>query len=248
VTKDEHLYQTLAEYLTSRWNGSQELDGLQPVVLAIADGSRTLRAKIQGGMLEDVVGSTGEVNVQGEIVQKLDTLASDTFVNTLSTCGRVAAIGSEEIAKTVNCRECSLQEADLLKADLTEANLEGAILDEAFIAKASLTRANLRGAELAWVNLVSADLTETDLQQATLFRANLEEAILDRARLYGADLRGANLKGASLKGTDLRAVSIFHVSGLTQAQIDSACVDERTRLPKELTPPPPCTNFSFYPP
>jgi len=101
VTKDEHLYQTLAEYLTSRWNGSQELDGLQAVVLAIADGSRTLRAKIQGGMLEDVVGSTGEVNVQGEIVQKLDTLASDTFVNTLSTCGRVAAIGSEEIAKTV---------------------------------------------------------------------------------------------------------------------------------------------------
>ena len=51
----------------------EELDGLQAVVSAIAEGSRTLGAKIQGGMLEDVLGSTGEVNVQGEIVQKLDT-------------------------------------------------------------------------------------------------------------------------------------------------------------------------------
>ena len=34
-------------------------------------------------------------------MQKLDTLASDTFVDTLSSSGRVAAIGSEEIAETV---------------------------------------------------------------------------------------------------------------------------------------------------
>ena len=101
MTKDEHLYQPLPDFLASCWIGSEELDGLQAVVSAIAEGSRTVGAKIQGGMLEDVIGSTGEVNVQGEIVQKLDALASDTFVNTLSTCGRVAAIGSEEIAETV---------------------------------------------------------------------------------------------------------------------------------------------------
>ena len=101
MATDEPLYETLAEYLSSCWGGSQELQGLQPVVLAIAEGSKILGAKIQGGMLEDVIGSTGEVNVQGEIVQKLDALASDTFVNTLSDSGRVAAIGSEEIEKTV---------------------------------------------------------------------------------------------------------------------------------------------------
>ena len=101
VAKDEPLYETLADYLSSCWGSSQELVGLQPVVLAIAEGSKTLGVKIQGGMLEDVIGSTGEVNVQGELVQKLDALASETFVNTLSDCGRVAAIGSEEIEKTV---------------------------------------------------------------------------------------------------------------------------------------------------
>ena len=101
MTNDHPLYQPLPDFLASCWIGAEELDGLQAVVLAIAEGSRTLGAKIRGGMLEDVLGSTGEVNVQGEIVQKLDTLASDTFVDTLSTSGRVAAIGSEEIEKTV---------------------------------------------------------------------------------------------------------------------------------------------------
>ena len=101
MTKNEYLYQTLPQYLAHGWTGSPELEGLQAVVTAIAEGSQTLGAKIQGGLLEDVIGSTGEVNVQGEIVQKLDALASDTFVKTLNSCGRVAAIGSEEIAKTV---------------------------------------------------------------------------------------------------------------------------------------------------
>lgn len=101
MVNDEHLYQTLAHYTASCWRGSQDLDGLQTVVSGISEGSKTLAAKIQGGMLTDVLGSTGEVNVQGEIVQKLDALASDTFVNTLSNCEGVAAIGSEEIENSV---------------------------------------------------------------------------------------------------------------------------------------------------
>ena len=101
MTNDHPLYQPLPDYLATCWIGDEKLDGLQAVVLALAEGSRTLGDKIRGGMLEDVIGSTGEVNVQGEIVQKLDALASDTFVETLSSCGRVAAIGSEEIAETV---------------------------------------------------------------------------------------------------------------------------------------------------
>ena len=101
MVRKVHLYQTLAEFSAACWKGSQKYDGLQAVISAIADGSQILGGKIQGGMLEDVLGSTGEVNIQGEIVQKLDSLASDTFVRTLSNSGHVAAIGSEEIADTV---------------------------------------------------------------------------------------------------------------------------------------------------
>ena len=51
--------------------------------------------------MTDALGVTGEVNVQGEIVQRLDTASSDTFVETLSQSGHVAAIGCEEIEDPV---------------------------------------------------------------------------------------------------------------------------------------------------
>ena len=51
--------------------------------------------------MTDALGVTGEVNVQGEIVQRLDTASSDTFVETLSQSGQVAAIGCEEIEDPV---------------------------------------------------------------------------------------------------------------------------------------------------
>ena len=47
------------------------------------------------------MGATGETNVQGELVQRLDQASSDIFVETLSSSGHVAAIGCEEIEKPV---------------------------------------------------------------------------------------------------------------------------------------------------
>ncbi len=91
---------TLQEH-ASVWAGDGEYDGLDAVIEALADGARQVQAKVQSAALADVLGATGEVNVQGEIVQILDTFASDTFVSTLSESGRVAAVGCEEIEGTV---------------------------------------------------------------------------------------------------------------------------------------------------
>jgi fructose-1,6-bisphosphatase I len=46
--------------------------------------------------LADVLGLTGETNVQGEEVQKLDELANTTLIRNLSRGGKVCALGSEE--------------------------------------------------------------------------------------------------------------------------------------------------------
>jgi fructose-1,6-bisphosphatase I len=51
--------------------------------------------------LADNLGTTGETNVQNEIVQRLDKASSDIFVETLSHSGQVAAIGCEEIEMPV---------------------------------------------------------------------------------------------------------------------------------------------------
>jgi len=95
------MFQTLADYAASSWKGSEEYDGLEAVVAGIADGAQQIQAKVRAAVLAHAVGVTGETNVQGEVVQILDAFSSKTLVNTLTQCGRVAAIGSEEIEETV---------------------------------------------------------------------------------------------------------------------------------------------------
>lgn len=94
------MFQTLAEYSTVSWKGSEKDDGLEAVVSAIAEGAKQIQGKVRAAVLANAVGTTGETNVQGEIVQILDTFSSKTLVSTLSQCGRVAAIGDEEEEKS----------------------------------------------------------------------------------------------------------------------------------------------------
>ena len=89
---------TLQEYV-GRDKGQNQ--GLEAVIMAIAEGARRIQQQVQQAALTDALGITGEVNVQGEIVQRLDTASSDTFVEMLSQSGHVAAIGCEEIENPV---------------------------------------------------------------------------------------------------------------------------------------------------
>ena len=92
---------TIQEYLISEGVGRDKDSGLDAVILAIADGSYQVQQQVQQAALADALGTTGETNVQGEIVQRLDAASSDIFVKTLSQSGNVAAIGCEEIERPV---------------------------------------------------------------------------------------------------------------------------------------------------
>ena len=91
----------LQEYISSDWQDKVRLSGLDAVIMAIADGSVRVQYQVQRAALADALGTTGETNVQGEIVQRLDKASSDIFVETLSQSGHVAAIGCEEIERPV---------------------------------------------------------------------------------------------------------------------------------------------------
>ncbi len=92
---------TLNEYTSGVLKSDPEYDGLEYVLAAIADGAQQVQAKVQGAALAEALGSDGQLNVQGEVVQFLDTFASDTFVEVLRDSGHVAAISCEEIDHTV---------------------------------------------------------------------------------------------------------------------------------------------------
>ena len=92
---------TLQQFVTSEWQEKGQNDGLGAVIMAIADGSVRVQHQVQQAALADALGTTGETNVQGEIVQRLDAASSDIFVETLPGSGHVAAIGCEEIERPV---------------------------------------------------------------------------------------------------------------------------------------------------
>ena len=93
--------QGLNQFMDSAWGGKSTLSGLDSVIDSIAEGARQVQRKVQAAALADALGSTGEINVQGEMVQRLDAAGSDIFLELLSTSGRVAAVGSEEIEDSV---------------------------------------------------------------------------------------------------------------------------------------------------
>jgi uncharacterized protein YjbI with pentapeptide repeats len=153
----------------------------------------------------------------------------------------------------------NLQQANLSGADLSATNLSGAQLFVADLIGANLLDANLSGAFLRGANLSDAksaiklmfgdltgavnlsgtDLIGADLRRASLRKANLSGADLDGADLREADLSGADLSGANLSDADLREANLSgaDLSGAinsTKTQLDEACGNAKTKLPKGL--------------
>ena len=92
----------LAERLASRLAALPETEGLEHVLAAIAQGVRALERPTRQAALADVLGATGEINVQGEAVQRLDALGTETFVAALRDCGLVAALACEELEGSIH--------------------------------------------------------------------------------------------------------------------------------------------------
>ncbi len=114
-----------------------------------------------------------------------------------------------------------LQGASLHQADLRGAYLKETVLSQAELPFADLTKASLDGAFLQRARLNGAILTEASLE-----KADLSSAILSGARFKHASLKQAILTGAELDGADLH-----EAFNLTQAQVDAANIDAKTKLP-----------------
>ena len=93
---------TLGDHMRTRLAGPPEHAGIDRVILAIAEGAVAVERSTRRAALSGMLGSTGEINVQGEIVQRLDALGTDIFVNALRDCGSVAALACEELEEMVH--------------------------------------------------------------------------------------------------------------------------------------------------
>ena len=93
--------QTLADVIAETAPAELVGDGFLTVVGAIADGAKRVDGLTRRAALAGVLGDTGEMNVQGEIVQVLDAAGTDAFVSSLRDCGAIAALACEELEEAV---------------------------------------------------------------------------------------------------------------------------------------------------
>ncbi len=144
--------------------------------------------------------------------------------------GRPAGVFPGEVeGKGIDLRGVCLDRASLDGASLVGASLDGASLDGA-----RLYRASLVGARLVGARLDGARLDGASLDGARLDGARLDGARLSGARLYRANLYGANLDETRLDGARLDGANLSNAHNLTREQIESAYIDENTKLPKEF--------------
>ena len=89
TTLDRYLMETLASYPGAT---GTFVNLCQSIALA----AKMISARVNRAGLAGMIGGTGEVNIQGEFVQKLDRYADDTFLRALEHRGHTAMVVSEE--------------------------------------------------------------------------------------------------------------------------------------------------------
>ncbi|MBE9251084.1 class 1 fructose-bisphosphatase [Dolichospermum sp. LEGE 00240] len=93
TTLSRHILQQLQSFGPD----AQDLSALMNRI-ALA-GKLVARRLSRAGLMEGVLGFTGEVNVQGESVKKMDVYANEVFISVFNQSGLVCRLASEEMEK-----------------------------------------------------------------------------------------------------------------------------------------------------
>lgn len=89
--------QTLGEFIVEKQEDFAYSKGeLTRLLSDIAIAGKIVNREVNKAGLADILGETGNVNIQGENVKKLDTFANEQFIAALSVGGECCAIASEE--------------------------------------------------------------------------------------------------------------------------------------------------------
>jgi fructose-1,6-bisphosphatase I len=93
TTLSRHVLQQLQSFSAD----AQDLSALMSRI-ALA-GKLIARRLSRAGLMEGALGFTGEVNVQGESVKKMDVYANEVFISVFKQSGLVCRLASEEMEK-----------------------------------------------------------------------------------------------------------------------------------------------------
>src|SRR5262249_46864356 len=95
ITIQQHIYEE------QRRHSPQATGDFSWLLSGITLATKIIGAHVRRAGLIDILGSTGQKNVQGETVEKLDELANQALMHSLGRRGNVAVMASEENQEVV---------------------------------------------------------------------------------------------------------------------------------------------------
>jgi fructose-1,6-bisphosphatase I len=88
---------TLTQHILKKQSQHPDATGqLSALLTQVGVAGKLIQANVRRAGLIEIWGATGDTNVQGETVQKLDRISQDTFVDIMRRSGCIAAMASEE--------------------------------------------------------------------------------------------------------------------------------------------------------
>ncbi len=98
-------FETLEQFIIEREaNFPHSTGAFSRLLRDLSIAGKVVNRDMRRAGLTDISGTTGEVNVQGEVQQKMDALAHKEFVRALRRGGECCLIGSEEHAEAIPIR------------------------------------------------------------------------------------------------------------------------------------------------
>ncbi len=135
------------------------------------------------------------------------------------------------------------QQASFCKAKVSSGKFQNSDLTFAVFQMAMLAGANFTGAQLNQAQLQGANLSGANFSHAQLTGASLDDAMLHLA-IFNKTRFGekTSFRDAMLYKAQFKDVDLTKIEGLTQSQINMACLDSSTTLPHGLNRPGPCSG------
>jgi uncharacterized protein YjbI with pentapeptide repeats len=156
-------------------------------------------------------------------------MKSFVFVGLLSLMAATPVLSQNQahISRALSGADCP--QCNLFQADFTNKTLKNKSYKGARLRQADLSLGTFNGS-----NFANADMRDVNGAAALFGRVNFSGTNLTHASFVGAALEEANFKGAHLTGVNFSGAEMSTARGLTQTQLNQACGDDSTQLPRGL--------------
>ncbi|MBW1764691.1 MAG: class 1 fructose-bisphosphatase [Deltaproteobacteria bacterium] len=99
----EKVGTTIIQHLLSQQREKPEATGaFTQIINELTIAAKVISREVNQAGLVDVLGATGDVNVQGEQVQKLDVFSNQVVIDRMQHIGQLCCMGSEEVADLID--------------------------------------------------------------------------------------------------------------------------------------------------